>query len=104
MKFVKVLIAAATIATTALVAPPLAAQIPFSLPIIGSAAADPAAGKLTIHGANFGTGVPRVMLNTTELVVETYASDEIVARLPIRQPENSRFTARISAQGCRGSC
>src|SRR5438552_2047259 len=54
MKFVRVLIAAATIAVAAVAAPPLAAQIPFWLPIIGSAAADPVAGKLTIHGANFG--------------------------------------------------
>lgn len=50
--------------------------------IIGSASPNLADGTLIITGSNFGTGLPRVVLNSTVLEVLTFAPTEIVARVP----------------------
>src|SRR5947199_4993034 len=66
-------------ALTALAAHTVGADVQ-APPIIISAAPD--SDAITIRGLNFGAGVPRVTLNSTELLVLSYGPGEIVARLP----------------------
>ena len=62
-------------------------------PVIVSAQPDMTTGTLTIRGANFGTSVPRVTLNSAELVILTYGPDQIGARLPVGLPPASYLLA-----------
>jgi hypothetical protein len=63
------------------------AQLPLP-PLINSAGSD--GTVLTINGANFGgSGVPKVTLNSTELVIQTATATTITAALPAALPPAS---------------
>src|SRR5947208_14564874 len=74
---------AATFALSVIVIPRAggAAEIPLP-PIIVSATPSLEHGTLTLRGVNFGSGTPRVTLNSTELTIQTATPTEIVAFLP----------------------
>ena len=74
----------------ALTAPSTQAES-FLPPIIVSAT--PSGDSITIRGVNFGARTPRVMLNSTELLVTGYVADEVVARLPVGLPPASYLLA-----------
>src|SRR5436309_2482183 len=63
----------------------------FLPPIIVSATTS--GDNITIRGFNFGARPPRVMLNSTELLVTGYVTDEVVARLPVGLPPASYLLA-----------
>jgi hypothetical protein len=84
-------------------------------PVIVNAASD--GTMLTIHGSNFGSGTPTVMLNAMPLVVQSATATDIVAFLPAnlapasyllavyRAPNNllfGVFVVTIGAQGAKG--
>ena len=59
---------------------PARADLP--MPFISWVDADLELGQITIHGANFGLGMPKVRLAGNLLAVKSNTSTEIVATLP----------------------
>src|SRR5438876_45880 len=79
IKYPRVSILAVAVMLVAARQAPIAQTV---LPIVVSAAADSAAVTLTIRGTGFGTGAPRVTLNSTDFVVTSFAPTEIRSVLP----------------------
>src|SRR5690348_16193440 len=81
-------------------------------PVIINAAAE--GGLLTIHGANFGSGTPKVTLNSTDLVVQSASATDISAFLTpnlapgnyllvvYRAPNNIQFGVFVVTIGTQG--
>jgi len=75
-------------------------------PIITSATADFTTNpqQLRIIGSNFGTGMPKVVLGSTQLQVNTFTDNAIVAILPNNQPAGTfALTVTNSASSKSGT-
>ena len=79
-----------------------AQSIATPLPVIVSATPDFLTETLTIRGVNFGTGMPRVTLNSAELVILTYGADQL-GFLSLGKP-NARITLKYSDDSICGLC
>ena len=73
------------------------AQIPaLPVPQIVRADTDTSGALLLIDGIRFGTGLPRVTLAGTPLIVDTHTDTHIVARLPLGGVDAATYSLIVS--------